>query len=136
VNYSHENGPIQEDKVHNKWHAGIAFLTAGNTSLNNIQQQMNAVYQDKFVGISPTQCWTVHISDTSLIHASLNDKQCSRKLQIAANKSHQNNADEMIKDRNKHFNVLEHPPPIPDFVPHHFHLPLISLHTTFLQTTA
>lgn len=85
---------------------------------------------------SPIQCWKVQVIDTSLIYASLNDKHCSRKLQIAAYKSHQNNADKKITDRKKHFYVLEHPPPLPYSVPHHFHLPLISLHTTFLQMSA
>jgi len=91
-------------------------------------QQINAVYQDKWEDTSPIQCWKVTVSNTSLIHASLNDNQWSRKLQIAAYQSHQNNADKIF--------VLEHPPPRPFSIPHHFHLPLISLHTTFLQMPA
>jgi hypothetical protein len=93
----------------------------------HIHQQINAVYQDEWEDMSPIQ-FEKYISNTSLTHASLNDNQHSRKLQTAAYQSHQNNADKIF--------VLEHPPPRPYCVPNHFHLPLISLHTTFLQKSA
>jgi len=115
--------------VHNKWQAVIAFLTGGGKKKKlHFHQQINAVYQDKWEDTSPIQCWKVHVSNTSLTHASLNDNQCSRKLQIAAYQSHQNNADKIC--------VLEHPTSRPYSVPHHFYLSLISLHTTFLQMSA
>jgi hypothetical protein len=94
----------------------------------HFHQQINAVCQNKWEDMSPIQCWKVHISNTSLTRASLNDNQCSSKLQIAAYQSHQNNADKIF--------AFEYPPPRPHFVPHHFHLPLISLHTTFLKMSA
>jgi len=103
----------------------IAFLTEKKI---HFHQQINAVYQDEWEDMSPIQCWKVHVNNTGLTHASLNDNKCSRKLQIAAYQSHQNNADTIF--------VLEHPPPRPYSVPHHFYLPLISLHTTFLQMSA
>jgi len=112
--------------VHSKWHAVIAFLTKKKNI--HFHQQINAVYRDEWEDVSPIQCSKVQVSNTSLTQASLNDNKCSRILQIAAYQSHQNNADKIF--------VLEQPPPRPHSVPNHFHLPLISLHTTFLRMSA
>jgi hypothetical protein len=86
--------------VHNKWHTITAFPTKKH--FTHFLQQINAVYRDKCVDMSPIQFWKVQVSETSLTHPNLNDKHYSRQLQIAANQYHQNTVDKISMFWNTH----------------------------------
>jgi hypothetical protein len=66
---------IDTMSVWNKQHAVSEFLTAEN----DIHQQMKVVYVDDCVEISSVQHWAACLHDADLGHASLSEKQHSRR---------------------------------------------------------